>query len=66
MPGPTARAAPPTPTPSPTVDTAWAARTAYTTGDKVGHGGAAYLCIQGHTSRPGWEPPNVPALWRKL
>ena len=22
-----------------------------------------YKCVQQNTSIPGWEPPNVPALW---
>ncbi|MEV1204939.1 fibronectin type III domain-containing protein, partial [Microbispora rosea] len=25
-----------------------------------------YECIQAHTSLTGWEPPNVPALWKKV
>ncbi|MGV2686022.1 dioxygenase, partial [Clostridium perfringens] len=27
--------------------------------------GAAYQCLQAHTSMVGWEPTNVPALWLK-
>ncbi|MFV2121306.1 carbohydrate-binding protein [Streptomyces sp. Act-28] len=23
-----------------------------------------YACLQAHTARAGWEPPNAPALWR--
>jgi chitodextrinase len=45
---------------------AWAPNTAYATGSRVTHNGVDYECIQGHTSLSGWEPPNVPALWRAL
>ncbi|MEU6715564.1 glycosyl hydrolase family 18 protein [Nonomuraea sp. NPDC046802] len=43
---------------------AWAPWTAYATGARVTYNGVEYECIQGHTSQPGWEPPNVPALWK--
>ncbi|MEV0165700.1 glycosyl hydrolase family 18 protein [Nonomuraea fuscirosea] len=42
----------------------WAAWTAYTAGTRVTYNGVEYECVQSHTSQPGWEPPNVPALWR--
>ncbi|WP_158088788.1 fibronectin type III domain-containing protein [Thermoactinospora rubra] len=42
---------------------AWAPWTAYTVGTRVTHNGADYEARQSHTSQPGWEPPNVPALW---
>ncbi len=41
----------------------WAPYVAYSVGDTVTYNGAAYRCIQAHTSLPGWEPPIVPALW---
>ncbi|MFC4118684.1 carbohydrate-binding protein [Nonomuraea zeae] len=44
----------------------WAPNTAYATGATVTYGGAAYRCLQGHTSQAGWEPPNVPALWQRV
>ena len=58
----------PTPTPTPTVSPTtpsgtWAAYKAYTVGDVVTYGGTRYTCRQAHTSLPGWEPPNVLALW---
>jgi chitodextrinase len=37
---------------------------AYTVGDSVTYNGHTYRCLQSHTSLPGWEPPNVPALWQ--
>jgi chitinase len=43
---------------------AWAPWTAYATGARVTYNGVDYECLQGHTSQPGWEPPNVPALWK--
>ncbi|MFB9203873.1 fibronectin type III domain-containing protein [Nonomuraea spiralis] len=44
---------------------AWAPWTAYATGASVTYNGVDYVAIQGHTSQPGWEPPNVPALWKQ-
>lgn len=44
---------------------AWEAYKAYNAGDVVTYNGTAYKCIQSHTSLPGWEPSNVPALWSK-
>ncbi|WP_214412222.1 glycosyl hydrolase family 18 protein [Sphaerisporangium fuscum] len=43
---------------------AWAPNTAYTAGQVVSYNGVDYKCLQSHTSLPGWEPPNVPALWQ--
>ncbi len=42
----------------------WAAGTSYSAGTSVTYGGVSYVCLQSHTAQPGWEPPNVPALWR--
>jgi chitinase len=42
---------------------AWAAYVNYVAGDSVTYGGKGYDCRQSHQSLPGWEPPNVPALW---
>ena len=44
---------------------AWAANTAYAVNDTVTYSGSTYTCIQAHTSLVGWEPSNVPALWKK-
>jgi chitodextrinase len=43
---------------------AWAPWTSYAVGAVVTYNGVDYVCIQAHTSQPGWEPPNVPALWK--
>jgi protocatechuate 3,4-dioxygenase beta subunit len=42
----------------------WAAGTNYAAGARVTYGGTGYVCLQAHLAQPGWEPPNVPALWR--
>lgn len=42
----------------------WAVGTSYAAGAQVTYGGRGYACLQGHVAQPGWEPPNVPALWR--
>ncbi len=44
----------------------WQPWTAYTAGTLVTFNGTTYKCIQSHTSQPGWEPPNVPALWQPV
>ncbi|MCT9929008.1 glycoside hydrolase family 75 protein [Planotetraspora sp. A-T 1434] len=45
---------------------AWAPNTAYAVGARVTYNGVDYECLQAHTSQVGWEPPNVPALWKSL
>ncbi|WP_010500589.1 fibronectin type III domain-containing protein [Paenibacillus elgii] len=42
----------------------WQPNTAYKAGDVVTYAGQTYTCWQPHTSLTGWEPPNVPALWK--
>ncbi|WP_225878300.1 M28 family peptidase [Spongiactinospora rosea] len=44
-------------------ETEWEAWKSYTAGQVVTYQGVSYRCLQAHTSLPGWEPPNVPALW---
>ncbi|MFD4636388.1 alpha-lytic protease prodomain-containing protein [Lentzea sp. NPDC058436] len=44
----------------------WAPYTNYGSGAQVTYDGASYRVIQPHTSVPGWEPPNTPALWQRL
>lgn len=56
----------PTPTGTPVGIPAWQAWTHYNVGDEVTFNGVTYRCIQAHTSEPGWEPPNVPALWQPV
>ncbi|GLY35090.1 dioxygenase [Amycolatopsis sp. NBRC 101858] len=52
------------PTSTPPGGSTWAAGTSYAAGARVTYGGQGYVCLQGHTAQPGWEPPAVPALWR--
>lgn len=45
----------------------WQAGVNYAAGDEVAYpdaNGTLYACLQGHTALTGWEPPNVPALWK--
>lgn len=44
--------------------TEWQPDTDYTTGAECTYEGSTYTCLQGHTSQAGWEPPNVPSLWK--
>jgi chitin-binding protein len=55
----------PTRTPTSSGTPAWTAWTAYSVGQLVSYNGVIYRNIQAHTSQPGWEPPNVPALWAR-
>lgn len=42
----------------------WTAGTAYAAGDIVSYDGNNYECLQSHAALVGWEPSNVPALWK--
>ncbi|RJE91393.1 hypothetical protein D3P07_01545 [Paenibacillus sp. 1011MAR3C5] len=44
--------------------TTWVTQKSYVAGDIVTYSGKTYVCLQPHTSLAGWEPANVPALWR--
>lgn len=44
----------------------WQAGIAYKKGDIVTYQNKNYECIQAHTALTGWEPPNVPALWKDV
>jgi hypothetical protein len=50
-------------TTAPPAGNAWAAYQNYTVGQVVTYNGVRYTCRQTHTAYPGWEPPNVLALW---
>lgn len=45
----------------------WQPDTDYGQGDVAGYpdNQTLYVCTQAHTSQKGWEPPNVPALWKE-
>lgn len=44
----------------------WRVGTNYAAGSTASYSGQNYRCLQGHTAQPGWEPPNVPALWQRV
>jgi hypothetical protein len=52
----------------PPVSPNWAVGVAYKVNDQVIYvpNGFTYKCLQAHTSQAGWNPPAVPALWKKL
>jgi predicted carbohydrate-binding protein with CBM5 and CBM33 domain len=61
------------PTPPPTTTTTppppsgtWAAGTTYQIGNRVTYNGLGYECTLAHTAIAGWEPPNTPALWKRV
>ncbi|MEV7548655.1 alpha-lytic protease prodomain-containing protein [Amycolatopsis sp. NPDC089917] len=60
---PTTTTTPTGPTTSNPPGGTWAPYTYYGSGATATYGGSNYRVIQPHTSMPGWEPPNVPALW---
>ena len=45
---------------------AWAADTAYKTGDKVQHKGILYKCLQDHTSQSDWAPDVAASLFARV
>lgn len=44
-------------------ETDWDTYVNYSVGDEVTYHDVTYVCQIAHTSLPGWEPANVPALW---
>ncbi|GAB2633030.1 dioxygenase [Streptomyces capparidis] len=44
----------------------WRPGTVYAAGAVVTYAGRGYRCLQSHTAAVGWEPPNIPALWRAV
>ena len=44
----------------------WEPWIAVKVGDPYVHDGILYTAIQAHTTQAGWEPPAVPALWKKV
>ena len=64
---PTSQAPTTAPTTPPTTAPAkkkWAAFTDYSAGQIVTYKGKDYEVLAAHTSLPGWEPPNVPLLFK--
>lgn len=44
----------------------WASGVTFKAGSIRRRGDDLYRCIQPHTSMTGWEPENVPAIWRHI
>lgn len=44
----------------------WAPWIDVAVGETWAYEGADYRVVQAHQTQPGWEPPNVPALWEKI
>ncbi|KAG0088660.1 hypothetical protein BGZ92_005889 [Podila epicladia] len=42
----------------------WDAMGTYSAGDKVTYHNRVYICLQGHTSNPTWQPTEAHSLWR--
>jgi hypothetical protein len=42
----------------------WRPGVAYKAGTVATYRGLRSLCVQGHASQVGWEPPNTPMLWK--
>lgn len=57
---------PPPPTPDPGQVTPWAEWVNYKVDNKVSYQGVTYRVRQAHTSQPGWQPPNAPALFEPV
>jgi hypothetical protein len=44
----------------------WISGESLTVGDRRAYDGILYEVIQAHTTQDGWEPPNVPALFKRV
>ncbi|MEU4645593.1 lytic polysaccharide monooxygenase [Micromonospora sp. NPDC023814] len=44
----------------------WQVQVSYAVGAHVSYQGVVYMCRQGHTALPGWEPTRTPALWEPM
>lgn len=44
----------------------WVGGMLYSVGFRVRYNEILYSCVQLHASQQGWEPPTVPALWRRI
>lgn len=55
----------PSPEPAPS-GPEWKAGEAVKAGDVRTYQGTPYAVVQPHTTQAGWEPPAVPALWKKV
>lgn len=44
----------------------WVANESLTVGDRRAYDKILYEVIQAHTTQDGWEPPNVPALFKRV
>ncbi|HCG55318.1 MAG TPA: hypothetical protein DEW39_04000 [Brevibacterium sp.] len=44
----------------------WAEWVDVVVGEVWEYEGDDYKVLQAHTTQPGWEPPNAPALWEKV
>lgn len=44
----------------------WVAGESLAVGDRRAYDGILYEVIQAHTTQDGWEPPNVPALFKRV
>lgn len=44
----------------------WKSDTDYMVEYRVRYANILYKCVQAHTSRVGWEPPNAASLWSRI
>lgn len=44
----------------------WAAGESLSVGDRRSYDGILYEAIQAHVTQEGWEPPSVPALFKRV
>jgi len=44
----------------------WLAGENLSVGDRRAYEGILYEVVQAHTTQSGWEPPNVPALFKRV
>lgn len=44
----------------------WSAGESLSVGNRRAYEGTLYEVVQAHTTQSGWEPPNVPALFKRV
>ena len=44
----------------------WSAGESLSVGDRRAYEGTLYEVVQAHTTQSGWEPPGVPALFKRV
>lgn len=50
----------------PSLAPVWDSGQSYASGDRVGHTGVLYRCLQAHRAQADWSPAAAPSLWARV